>query len=96
MPVQKLGRRPPNKKLGQNMQNFGRFFLQRPTFIANILENQDIQNRKFNVSRSIPPAFQETGPMNFGPLITEIDVSLDPLKCTFWYTIFRPLEGAAP
>ena len=26
----------------------------------------------------------------------ELHVSLDPLKCTFWHTISRPSEGAAP
>jgi len=26
----------------------------------------------------------------------ELHVSLDPLKCTYWDTISRPLGGAAP
>jgi len=33
---------------------------------------QDIQNRKANVSRWIPPAFNDKDPVNFGPLITAI------------------------
>jgi len=33
---------------------------------------QDIENRKANISKSIPPAFFEKGPANFGPLITEM------------------------
>jgi len=43
------------------------------TLITNVSGTaQDIQNWKANVSRSIPPAFNEKDPMNFGPLITEI------------------------
>jgi len=43
------------------------------TLIANISGTaQDIQNWKASVSRSIPPAFNEKDPVNFGPLITEI------------------------
>jgi len=43
--------------------------------IANISGTaQDIQNWKANVSRSIPPAFNEKDPVNFGPLITEIQM----------------------
>ena len=48
-------------------------FIQPPTLIANISGMaRDIQKRKANVSRSIPPAFHEKGLLNFGPLITEI------------------------
>jgi len=72
IPLQKFGGRSPKKFGGQNMQNFGQFGpLQ--TLIANISGTaQDIQNWKANVSRSIPPAFNEKDPVNFGPLITEI------------------------
>ena len=71
--------------------------MQPPTLIANISGTAlDIQNWKTNSSTEIPPAFHEKGPVNFGPLITETDVSTDPLKRTFWDTIFRPLGGAAP
>jgi len=43
------------------------------TLIANISGTaQDIQNLKANVSRSIPLAFNEKDPVNFGPPITEI------------------------
>ena len=53
------------------MQNFGRFYTT-SDLIANISGTaQDIQNWKANVSRSIPPAFNEKDPVNFGPLITE-------------------------
>jgi len=41
------------------------------TLIANISGTaQDIPNWKANSSRSIPPAFNEKDPVNFGPLIT--------------------------
>ena len=62
------------KTLGaKNMQNFGRFYTT-SNFDLEYLRNdsKDIQKRKANVSRSIPPAFQEKGLVNFGPLITEI------------------------
>ena len=43
------------------------------TLIANISGTaQDIQNWKANDSRTIPPAFNEKDPVNFGSLITEI------------------------
>ena len=47
-------------------------------------------------SPAIPSAFNEKSPMNFGPVITENYVSLNPLKLHFRETIFRPLGGAAP
>ena len=48
-------------------------FTQPLTLIENIsVTTQDIENRKANVSRSIPPAFYEKGLVNFGPLISEI------------------------
>jgi len=58
---------PKNWILGaKNMQNFRQFCA------TSDWSAQDIQNRKANVSRSIPPAFNEKDPVNFGPLITEI------------------------
>jgi len=48
-------------------------FLQRPILIANISGMaKDIQIVIVNFSRPIPPVFQETDPVNFGPLISQI------------------------
>jgi len=53
------------------MQNFD--FMQPPNLMANISGTaQDIQNRKATFSRWFSPAVHETGPVNFGPVITEI------------------------
>ena len=75
-------------------------FTQPPTLISNISGTaQDIQKRKANVSRSIPPAFQEKGKRSgelWSTNYRDLIVSLDQLKCPFQHTIFRPLEGAAP
>jgi len=72
------------------MQNFGRFsttcLLALLTLTANASgTGQDIENRKDIWSPAIPSAFDEKGPVNFGPLTNglEFHVSLDPLKCTF-------------
>ena len=52
---------------------FFSFFIQPHTLIPNISGTaQDIQNRKTNWSRAIPPAFEQRGPVNFGPQMTEI------------------------
>jgi len=46
---------------------------------------------------AIPPALYEKGPVNFGPLITEIKMRVRTHKnALFGDTIFRPLGGAAP
>ena len=52
------------------MQNFGRFFATSDfdrEYLRNVYPNQ-----KGTFSISIPPAFYETDPVNFGPLIPEI------------------------
>ena len=49
-----------------------REFRQLQTSIANISgTGQDIQNRKEICSPTIPPAFHEESPVNFGPQTTE-------------------------
>ena len=64
MQVQKFG--------GPKTCKIRRDFRQLQTSIANISgKGQDIQNRKTNFSRAIPPAFKEKRPVNFGPLTTE-------------------------
>jgi len=68
------------------------------TLISNISgTRQNIQNRKDVRTRKIPPAFNEkkSGEL-WSTNSLELHVSLDPLKCTFWHTISRPLGGAAP
>jgi len=63
------------KKLGAKTCQFSVSFGPLQTLIANIsgtAQDTGIQNWKANVSRSIPPAFNEKDPVNFGPLITEI------------------------
>ena len=68
MQVQEFGG-PPLKNLGPKTCKIWTDFIQLPTLIANFSGmRQDIQNRKYTWSRTIPPAFGETGPVNFGPL----------------------------
>jgi len=65
----------PLKNIGaKNMQNFGRF-LATSDFDCEYLRNglkYPIQKGTF--SRPIPPAFQKTDPVNFGPLISDISM----------------------
>jgi len=71
--LQKFGELSPQKNWGPKTCKISVDFIQPPTLIANISGMaQDIQKRKAKVSRPIPPAFQEKGLVNFGPLITEI------------------------
>jgi len=73
IPLQKFGGRSPKKIWGPKTCKISVNFGPLQTLIANISgKAQDIQNWKANVSRSIPPAFKEKDPVNFGPLITEI------------------------
>jgi len=69
----KIRGRSPQKIWGPKTWKISVNFGQLQTLIANISGTaQDIQNWKANVSRSIPPVFNERDPVNFGPLITEI------------------------
>ena len=71
MQVQKLGggALPPKNSGAKNMQNFGRFWTTSDILIANISGMaEDIQNRLTVQTMAIPPAFNEKGPVNFGPL----------------------------
>ena len=59
-------------------------FLPLLTLITNITgKGQDIENRKDMWSRAIPSAFDEKGPVNFGPLPTEIPCEFGPTKMHF-------------
>jgi len=74
IPLQKFGGGALPKKIwGPKTCKISVNFGPLQTLITNVSGTaQDIQNWKANVSRSIPPAFNEKDPMNFGPLITEI------------------------
>ena len=62
------GGTPQKNSGGKNMQNFGRFWTT-SDLIANISGTaEDIQNRPKLQTTTIPPAFNEIGPVNFGPL----------------------------
>jgi len=63
----------PYQKWGQKQCKILVDFVQLQILITNISgKTQDMQNRKSNVSATIPLAFYEKGEVNFGPLITEI------------------------
>ena len=72
------GRSPPKKKRkwgGEQKHTKFRsilYLLRLWSLISPEWLSQNIQNRKVNWSRTIPPALQEKGPVNFGPLIAEI------------------------
>ena len=69
MQVQKLGGIPPQKIRGPKTCKISVDFIQPPTLIANISGTaEDIQNRPALQTMAIPPAFNEKGPVNFGPL----------------------------
>ena len=87
------GSPPPQKKIGAKTCRISVNFGPLQTLIANISgTRQHIKNRKDVRTTAIPPAFKEKSPVNFGSLTiyAELYVSLDPLKCTFWDTIYRP------
>ena len=76
-PISKIRGSPPKTFGGQKQKTktckISVHFTQLPTLIVNVSGTaQEIQNRKTNWSRAIPPAFEQKGPVNFGPLITEI------------------------
>jgi len=56
------------------MQNFGRFYSTSEFDREYLRKGLNIQNSKTNSSTAIPPALHEKGPVNFGPLITEINM----------------------
>ena len=69
MQVQKLGGTPPKKIRGRKTCKIWVDFGPLQTLIANISGMaEDIQNRPTLQTMAIPPAFNEKGPMNFGPL----------------------------
>ena len=96
IPRQKFGGAPP-KNCGPKTCKISVYFGPLQTLIANISGTaQYIQNWKANVSRSIPPAFNEKDPVNFGSTdYRDLDVSLDPLKCTFWAYYISTLRGCS-
>ena len=80
------GAPPPQKKIlgAKNMQNFGGFFATSDFDCEYLRNGLRYPNQKETFSRSIPPAFYETDPVNFGPLISEISMWDWTQKCTFW------------
>jgi len=73
--VQNFWVRSPKKYWGPKTCKISVDFIQPQTLIANIAGTaQDIQNRKENEPTTIRHAFYEKGPVNFGPLISEIQM----------------------
>ena len=67
--VQKLGEHSPKKIWGPKTCKISVDFGPLQILIANISGTaKDIQNRPTLQTMAIPPAFNEKGPMNFGPL----------------------------
>jgi len=75
-----------------------RDFSQLSTLIANISRTTlDIRNPKEMCSTTIPPAFHEKSPVNFGPQIKKFYwLELSHPSGFFGETIFQPLGAAAP
>jgi len=69
MQVQKLGGHSPQKIWGPKTCKISVNFGPLQTLIANISGTaKDIQNRPTLQTMAVPPAFNEKGPVNFGPL----------------------------
>jgi len=69
MQVQKLGGHSPQKIRVPKTCKLSVDFGPLQTLIANISGTaEDIQNRPMLQTMAIPPAFNEKGPVNFGPL----------------------------
>ena len=88
---------PSAKSLGPKTCKIWGDFTQLPNLIANISgTRQDIQNRKANVWRTIPPTFSEINAVNFGTLSRKYDTSLDPPKLTFLGDYISAPRGVGP
>jgi len=75
IPVQNFGRHTPKKFQGPKTCKIWPDFGRLRSSAANISEtDQDIQNRIFTLSATIPPALGETSPVNFGPVTLEISM----------------------
>ena len=69
MQVQKLGGALPTKNWGPKTCKISVDFGPLQTLIANISGTaEDVQSRPTVQTMAIPPAFNEKGPVNFGPL----------------------------
>jgi len=75
----------------KNMQNFGQFFATSDFDCEYLRNGLKYPNQKGTFSRSIPPAFYETDPVNFNS--RDLEVRLDPLKCTIWGYYILALRG---
>jgi len=98
MPVQNFCGHTPKKFQGPKTCKIWPDFGRLRSSAANIFEtDEDIQNRIFIPSTTIPSALGETSPVKFGPVTLEISMlNRTHPKCIFRKTIFRPLVGAAP
>jgi len=89
------GHSPQKYSRVKNMLNFGRFWT---TSDFEYLRNGPTYQKSENVTNygnSFCVWWQKSGEL-WSANGLELHVSLDPLKCTFWQTVFQPIGGAAP
>ena len=87
----------PKKFGGQNMQNFGQFWTT-SDFDREYVRNEATHpksKRRTNYGHSCCVWWKKSGEL-WSTNGLELHVGLDPIKCTFWHTVSRPLGGAAP
>ena len=97
-PTPKIRGGAPPKKFGAKTCKISVNFEPLQTLIGNISGTaEDTQNRPALQTIAIPPAFNEKGPVNFGPLTAWNYMWVwTHQNALFWHTISRPLGGAAP
>jgi len=88
----KSGAPPPKKKWGQNMQNFSPLYTTSGFDCEYLRNDSGYPKSESYWSRPIPPAFQETSPVNFGLPITEIYM-YGPTKMHFFGYYISALRG---
>ena len=92
--LQKFLGRSPQKILGaKNVQKFGRFFAPSDFDCEYLRNGLRYPNQKGTFSISIPSAFYETDPVNFGPRIPEIGCEIGPTKMHFWVILYLGPQG---
>ena len=94
-PTPKIRGALPQKNLGaKNMQNFGQFWTT-SDFDREYLRRYPKSAGVTNYGNSSCVQRKKSGEL-WSTNGLELHVNLDPLKCTFWHTVSRPLGGAAP